>query len=118
MMSSRRSARFLLVSWLAVAGLLLAVPALAQVAEKEEMADFTFGGPVVSVDVANRTITIGSDTGGTFEVDPDATLLSGDQKLELGDLEVGANVEGNGDVRGPTNPRKVITYLEEVAIEK
>ena len=82
--------------------------------ENSEVATFTFGGPVISVDTAKNTITIGGDTGGTFEVDPKATLLSGSKKLKLGDIKAGWNVEGNGDLRGATNAKKVITYLEEV----
>jgi len=84
------------------------------VGEDKESASFTFGGPVTSVDTAKNTITIGGETGGTFEVDPNATLLSGAKKLKLGDIKPGWDVEGNGDLRGATNPRKVITYLEEV----
>src|SRR5262245_13168085 len=105
-----------LASRLALAVLVfsLAAPAFAQVGEKQEAADFTVGGPVISVDVAKRTITIGGATGGTFEVDPNATLRSGSKKLTLGDLKPGWNVQGNGDLRGATNPKKVITYLEEV----
>jgi hypothetical protein len=82
------------------------------VGENKEAAAFTFGGPVVAVDVAKNTITIGGDTGGTFEVDPNATLLSGSKKLKLGDIKAGSDVEGNGDLRGAANPKKVITYLE------
>ena len=94
--------------------LALATPAFAQVGENTEVADFTVGGPVTSVDTAKHTITIGGSTGGTFEVDPNATLLKGDKKLKLGDIQVGWYVDGSGDLRGATNPKKVITYLEEV----
>jgi len=92
----------------------LAAPALAQVGENQGNAGFTFGGPVTSVDPAKNTITIGGSTGGTFDVDPNATLLSGAKKLKLGDIKPGWYVDGNGELRGATNPKKVVTYLEEV----
>ena len=98
----------------AVLAFCLAAPALGQEGEKKEVASFTFGGPVTAVDSAKNTITIGGDTGGTFEVDPNATLLSGSKKLKLGDIKPGWYVDGNGDLRGGMNPKKVITYLEEV----
>ena len=100
-----------LIAWLAVC---LAAPGFAQVGEQKEAASFTFGGPVTSVDTTKNTITIGGATGGTFEVDPNATLLSGSKKLKLGDIKPGWYVDGSGDLRGATNPKKVITYLEEV----
>ncbi|MGH7288548.1 MAG: hypothetical protein ACREI8_11080 [Myxococcota bacterium] len=109
-----RARRRLSLALIALLALCLAAPAFAQEGENKEVASFTFGGPVVSVDVAKNTITIGSSTGGTFEVDPNATLLSGAKKLKLGDIKVGWDVEGNGDLRGAMNPKKVITYLEEV----
>ena len=110
----RRAPRRCSLALTAVLACCLAVPALAQVGENKEAASFTFGGPVTSVDTAKNTITIGGDTGGTFEVDPSATLLSGAKKIKLGDIKPGWYVDGNGDLRGATNPRKVITYLEEV----
>jgi len=94
--------------------LCFAAPAFAQIGEEREMASFTVSGPVISVDTEKNTITIGGDTGGTFEVDPDASLSSGTKKLTLGEFAPGWYVEGNGDVRGATNPKKVITFLEEV----
>jgi hypothetical protein len=109
-----RLSRLALSALLALAGLALVTPALAQEGESTEIANFTFGGPVTAVDAAKRTITIGGDTGGTFEVDPAATLLSGAKKLTLADIKVGWYVDGNGDLRGATKAKKVITYLEEV----
>jgi hypothetical protein len=109
-----RIPRLALAAMLALAGLAFVTPTLAQEGESTETANFTFGGPVTAVDAAKRTITIGGDTGGTFEVDPAATLLSGAKKLALADIKVGWYVDGNGDLRGATNPKKVITYLEEV----
>ena len=92
----------------------LAASAFAQEGGKKEVASFTFGGPVTAVDTVKNTITIGGDTGGTFEVDPNATLLIGSKKLKLGDIKPGWYVDGNGDLRGAMNPKKVVTYLEEV----
>ena len=109
-----RAPRRLSLALTALLALCLAAPGFAQVGEKTEVASFTFGGPVTSVDTAKNTITIGGATGGTFEVDPNATLLSGSKKLTLGDIKPGWDVEGNGDLRGTMNPKKVITYLEEV----
>jgi len=114
MLRPHRRNRLVVAVWLALFTLALAAPVLAQEGEATEVANFTFGGPVTAVDVAKKTITIGGDTGGTFEVDPNATLLSGAKKLKLGDIKVGWYVDGNGDLRGATNPKKVITYLEEV----
>src|SRR5262245_61984202 len=107
--SRRRSV--VLVLLLAVG---LACPAFAQVGEQTGAGSFTVGGPVTSVDAAKHTITIGGATGGTFEVDPNATVMSGGKKLKLGDIKPGWYVDGNGELRGATNPKKVITYLEEV----
>ena len=109
-----RAPRRLFLALIAVLAVCLAVPVFAQVGENQEIASFTVGGPVTSVDTAKNTITIGGPTGGTFEVDPNATLLSGSKKLKLGDIKPGWYVDGNGDLRGAMNPKKVITYLEEV----
>jgi hypothetical protein len=111
---ARRSRRFALASLLAAVTLALGLASLAQEGEPTESDSFTFGGPLVSVDVAKRTITVGGATGGTFEVDPNATLLSGSKKLTLAELETGWDVEGSGDLRGVPTPKKVITYLEAV----
>ena len=94
--------------------LCLAGAALAQVGEQTGAGSFTVGGPVTSVDAAKRIITIGGATGGTFEVDPNATVMSGGKKLKLGDIKPGWYVDGNGELRGASSPKKVITYLEEV----
>jgi hypothetical protein len=108
-----RAPRFVL-AFAVVLAVCLGAPGFAQTGENKGAADFTFGGPVISVDAAKNTITIGGSTGGTFEVDPNATLLSGSKKLKLGDIKPGWYVDGNGDLRGATNQKKVITYLEEV----
>ena len=114
MLRAHRSHAFALTALLALLALAFAAPAIAQQGGSTETDSFTVGGPVTSVDVAKRTITIGGDTGGTFEVDPNATLLSGAKKLKLGDIKPGWYVDGSGDLRGVPKAKKVITYLEEV----
>jgi len=99
----------------AAAALALSAPALAQTGEQTGTPAVTVGGKVTAVDPAKSTITIDSPDpgGGTFEVDPQATIKNGDKKIGLGDLKVGWSVGANGDLRGSlTAPKKVLTYIE------
>ena len=94
----------------------LAGPALAQVGEQKEAADFALTGAVKAVDAAKGTITIDAPNreGGVLDVDPKAMLENDDRKIGLADVKPGWRVVVNGDLRGG---KRVVTYLEVVEEE-
>ena len=108
--TARVSARILVVL---LAGLALAAPAAAQ-PRAEEKANIAVTGDVTAVDVVASTITLKGtfdDAGVTYDVDGGTTIMSGAQKIGLGDLKTGWNVAANGhELRG----RKVLTYIKVV----
>ena len=98
---------------LAFVALAFAAPALAQVGEPKEGADFAMTGNVAAVDAAKRTLTLDAPNreGGVLDVDPKAKLSNGDASIALGDVKPGWRVVVNGDVR---KGKRVVTYLEVV----
>lgn len=106
--SSRTTLPFALVFASAIT---LGSAAIAQTGEDKEAADFAVSGTVTAVDAAKSSITIDgpNDDGGTYDVDPKATLKNGDKTIGLADVQKGWNVSANGDQRGD---KKVVTYLE------
>lgn len=103
--------RFALLASLAWS-LCLAAGAAAQ-PRVEEKVNIAVTGDITAIDPAARTITIESthDDGIVYQVEDAATIMSGAQKLALGDLKLGWNVAVNGHaLRGA----RTLTYIKVV----
>lgn len=80
---------------------------------EEEKVNIAVTGDITALDAAARKITVKStvDEGVVYEVDAAATIMSGDQKVALGDLKVGWNVAMNGHRH---QDERLITYIKVV----
>jgi len=95
-----------------VATLLTATLANAQMVKKET-ADFLMTGEITAIDTTSKTISLKGANGesGTFVVNDATTIMSGNAKIKLADLQKGARVALNGDNPGD---KKIATYIEVV----
>jgi hypothetical protein len=91
-------------------GIALAGTATAQ-PRVEERLGFAVTGEITALDAAARKITVKStnDEGKVYAVDASATIMSGSQKLALGDLKKGWTVVMNGQ-DDPAGKR--VTYIK------
>ncbi|CAG1001253.1 hypothetical protein BURK2_03037 [Burkholderiales bacterium] len=100
------------LAWLVAAGLAFAPlhAAWTQKIEKEA-ASGAVSGTVLNTDTSAMLITIDgpNDDGGVYTLDPKATLMKDDEKIELRDVKQGWGVTANFDERAGKN---VVTYLE------
>ena len=96
----------------AAALLTVSLSASAQTVKKET-ADFLMTGEITAIDTSAKTISLKGANGesGTFVVNDATTIMSGNAKIKLADLQKGSRVALNGDNPGD---KKIATYIEVV----
>jgi Cu/Ag efflux protein CusF len=80
----------------------------------EENVNLVVTGEITAIDPDARTITVKStnDDGIAYQVDASATVMSGAQKLALGDLKTGWSVAMNGHRTGDTRRITLIKVVK------
>ena len=86
----------------AAALLTISLSATAQTVKKET-ADFLMTGKITAIELTAKTVSLEGANGesGTFVVNDATTIMSGNAKIKLADLQKGSRVALNGD-----NPRR------------
>ena len=95
-----------------VAGLVLSDAVIAQ-SRVEEKVGFAVTGEITAIDVSAKKLTVKStnDEGVVYSVSDTASIMSGSNKLTLGDLKKGWSVAMNGQSQGDA---RVATYIKVV----
>lgn len=90
------------------AALPLATAAAAQSAPTQ-IARFMVTGEVTAIDTAKQTVTVKGtgQAGGTYSIDKGTTIMSGNQRIDLDELELGSRVALNAE-------KNVATHIEVV----
>ena len=95
-----------------VAGLVLSDAVIAQ-SRVVEKVGFAVTGEITAIDVSAKKLTVKStnDEGVVYSVSDTASIMSGSNKLTLGDLKKGWSVAMNGQSQGDA---RVATYIKVV----
>ena len=95
--------------------LTLAVASLAQAqTDKEASYSGAVTGAITAVDATSITVKGAADDGGTFAVNADTQVMSGDKTITTADLKTDGRVVVSWDYAAPDSKDKVAKLIEVV----